>query len=224
MSKQKPWNVRTYEKRARKARSIRRLYLIVTEGATEAAYLSHFRTTTGPDVVAVSAGANKQGLVKLAVAERAKRIKSDRYDEDRDETWVVMDRDVDPRNPHDKMHFNEALNLAKKEGIKVALSNDSFELWYLLHFQEVTGPMHRRDIDKKLSEHLGRTYKSRHGSSKVEDLFLETHGNIGLAMERAKRLESAANDAGLVPVDANPITTVPDLIYAIMNEEGFSFS
>lgn len=224
MSKQKPWNVRTGERQARALRSMRRMYLIVTEGETEAAYLRHFRTTTGPDVVPVSAGAGKLGLVKLAIEERAQRIKSGRYYEDRDETWVAMDRDVDPSNPHDKMHFNEALSLAEREGIRVALSNDSFELWYLLHFQEVTSPMHRRDIDKKLSEHIGRTYKSRHGSSKTEDLFIETYKNIELAMERAVRLEAAAKEASLVPVDANPTTTVPGLISAIMNEEGFSFS
>ena len=221
MSKQKPWELRA-GRRKRPKRALRKKYLIVTEGQTEAAYFSHYRTTTGPDIVPVSAGANKLALVRIAVQMRAERIKQEKYEEATDVTWVAMDRDVDPKNSRDKQLFNEALELASREKIKIAFSNDSFELWYLLHFQEVTTPMHRRDIDKKLSEHLGRTYKSRH-TSKVEDLFGEILPNLPEALRRAERLAAAAVTNGVPPEQANPSTSVHELIQAIISEDGFRF-
>lgn len=72
----------------------------------------------------------------------------------------------------------------RNPNILVAYSNDAFELWYLLHFQVVSSAHHRRDLDKKLGKHLGRTYKSRHGS-KVEDLFTLINQSQPVAIKRA---------------------------------------
>ena len=212
----KPWE-ETKNRRRRRILVLRKKFLIYTEGGTEKAYLDHFKTTTNPEVVAVDASRNKLSLVKFAIEDRQRRAANDKFDPDYDVTWVVFDRDVDPKNSSDKSNFNNALTLAERNGIQVAYSNDSFELWYLLHFQEVSGPLHRREIDHKLSIHLGRTYKSRH-RSKIEDLFDIVHSVQATALKRAENLYK--KHTGESPESANPSTTVHLLIIDLMSEPG----
>lgn len=181
----------------------RKFFLIVTEGKTEAQYFEHFRSTTGPRIEPIDKQDSKISLVKKAIELRKDIIKSPffNYDENSDETWVVFDRDVDLKKTNDKETFNQALFLAKQNGIKVAYSNDAFELWFLLHFQVVSTTLHRRDIEKKLKEHLGG-YK--HG----EDIFDKIKDNYPEAVKRAKQMLKEAIKNKTKPVDANPSTTV----------------
>ena len=107
--------------RAVDTRPLRERFLIVCEGErTEPNYFRSFRV---PKDVAdvVGAGANTVAVVREAIERRA----FDNYDH----VWCVFDRDSFPAK-----HFNEALALAKQHGIKVAYSNQAFEIWYLLHF------------------------------------------------------------------------------------------
>lgn len=218
MPKQKPW-IRTQLARHRPGtRNERKKYLIVTEGATEKAYFSHFRTSTGPEIIVHDQSDSKLSLVKTVISIRDQRITAGTYSPELDEVWVVLDRDVDPTNPKDKHNFNEALDLANRENILVAYSNDAFELWYLLHFQVVSSAHHRRDLDKKLAKHLGRTYKSRHGS-KIEDLFTLINQSQPVAIKRAHAL--LRQHAGISPEKANPSTAVCLLVEKIINEDGF---
>jgi hypothetical protein len=56
------------------------------------------------------------------------------------QVWCVFDRDIE-ENPllidEGNIKFNTAINTAINSGIKVAWSNDSFELWILLHFKDI---------------------------------------------------------------------------------------
>lgn len=62
--------------------------------------------------------------------------------------WCVYDRDLDNPNiesPSD-FEFTTSIDIAKKSGLKVAWSNDAFELWVLLHFEKIpTGNRLHRD-------------------------------------------------------------------------------
>ncbi|MDH6700308.1 RloB family protein [Streptomyces sp. MAA16] len=53
-----------------------------------------------------------------------------------DEKWALFDRDADD---HRDEEIPEAMRDAAKNGVQVALSHPSFELWLLLHFQQFTG-------------------------------------------------------------------------------------
>lgn len=56
------------------------------------------------------------------------------------QVWCVYDRDYenDPsNNSKGDTEFDESISTAESKGIKVAWSNDSFELWVLLHFENV---------------------------------------------------------------------------------------
>ena len=74
--------------------------------------------------------------------------------------WIVIDRDIERVNGggHTAEDFNNALKNAKSRrkdlNIEVAYSNDSFELWYLLHFNYRNTSILRDEIIKKVIEEL----------------------------------------------------------------------
>lgn len=73
--------------------------------------------------------------------------------------WCVFDRDFNG-NPGilDKaeISFDESTHTAKRNNIKVAWSNDSFELWVLLHYEDVDPkePLLRSKYYERLTEIL----------------------------------------------------------------------
>jgi hypothetical protein len=78
-------------------------------------------------------------LVKAAIHKKTytrsgtRRTRDDRYNG----IWCVMD--VEHPDPHPCL--DEALSLAKKNGISVAMVNPCFELWILLHYEYICRPM-----------------------------------------------------------------------------------
>jgi hypothetical protein len=178
----------------------RKFYLIVTEGKTEAEYFNHFQSTTGPRIESVDKQDSKVSLVKKAITLRDQLIKGGHFI-DGDETWVVFDRDIDKQKPNDKDTFNQAIALAKNNGIEVAYSNDCFELWFLLHFQAVSTALHRRDVVKKLKQYI-KSYK--HG----DDVYDALKEHYAEAVKRAKQMLKDVKNNKKKPVDANPSTTV----------------
>ncbi|QHU90801.1 hypothetical protein GWK74_04850 [Candidatus Saccharibacteria bacterium oral taxon 488] len=104
-------------------------------------------------------------------------------------------------NQTTRKHYNRALELAYREDIQVAYSNDSFELWLLLHLQDISTPMHRKVIEKKLKSHLG-------GYTHGDDVFDKINSNYSRAVKRAEQMLEEANKNETSPVNANPSTTV----------------
>lgn len=65
--------------------------------------------------------------------------------------WSVFDRDIDLTNAEKRekedLHFTLSIQTALQSGLKVAWSNDVFELWVLLHFEDVpVGTFRHRDL------------------------------------------------------------------------------
>src|SRR5688572_11689147 len=112
-----------YSKRKVNVRETIPRFLIVCEGErTEPNYFLSFRVPR--DVIQVEihgTGYNTVSLVRKAIELKAKG--------EYDQAWCVFDRDS-----FSVESFNAAIKLAKQHRIKVAYSNEAFELWYLLHF------------------------------------------------------------------------------------------
>jgi hypothetical protein len=76
--------------------------------------------------------------------------------------WCVYDRDVNRNLAEatakikDDVSFDESINTAKNKGFNVAWSNDAFELWVLLHFEDIDPTdekwTHRDNYYSKLTE------------------------------------------------------------------------
>lgn len=122
--------------------------LIVCEGEkTEPFYFKGFRVAK--DICDIKGiGANTLSLIKTA--------EKLRLDGDYRETWCVFDRDS-----FSKASVNNAINYAAQAGIKCAFSNESFELWYVLHFCYLDTLISRHDYCEKLSELIGAKYKKK---------------------------------------------------------------
>ncbi|MCX6579220.1 MAG: RloB family protein [Candidatus Aminicenantes bacterium] len=128
-------------------------FLIVCEGEkTEPNYFKAFsRLISSVKVKVEGCGMNTLSLVKRAgeISHQARKT-----GENYDQVWCVFDKDNNPLNC-----FNAAFELAGKKNIKIAYSNEAFELWYLLHFHYFNTGISRDDYIKKLSVLLNSPYE-----------------------------------------------------------------
>lgn len=127
-------------KRQKARLDTRPLILIVCEGrVTEPEYINVVRVREKINLVRIiidREGGTPKTLVDRAVEEkkRAARTPFGKYDE----LWCVFDFDEHPFIP-------EAKQKAAANGIRIAMSNPSFELWLMLHFGYHSAPISRQD-------------------------------------------------------------------------------
>lgn len=184
---------RSYSARNVETRIPSERFLIVCEGTkTEPNYFGSFRVPK--DVI------NVEGLADNTdrIVEEAIRLSADG---EYDQVWCVFDRDSFP-----KKNFNNAFFIAQKNRIKIAYSNEAFELWYLLHFHYYDNAMSRKQYSRLLADNLGSPYKK---NSKEMYEILETRQHV--AIKNANRL-LATYGSGIDPESNNPSTTVHLLV------------
>jgi hypothetical protein len=152
-------------------RDVRTRFLLVCEGdVTEPGYFHDWRTelrTTLVDIeIAREHGVPKSLVEAAAAAQRNARRAAARQQDDSlsyDQVWCVFDIDEHPR-------IADAVDQANANGVLLAISNPSFELWALLHFQDQTAYLDRHearrllkgqlpDYDKKLPANLLPRYE-----------------------------------------------------------------
>ncbi len=118
--------------------------------------------------------------------------------------WCVFDKDSFPQ-------FNNAIIKAKDNGIKVAWSNESIELWFLLHFEFLNTGIGREDYNKKLDKYF-KKYGINGGKyeKNQDDIYkiLSKYGDQKMAIKFAKKLL----DENKTPTENKPATTVFKLI------------
>jgi RloB-like protein len=185
-------NPRGYYPRKVNTREVRQRFLIVCEGEkTEPNYFSSFRVPK--KVIDVQGlGENPSRLVESAL-----KLKNE---EKYDQVWCVFDRD--DWSPKD---FNAAIKKAKNQNIRVAYSNESFELWYVLHFEFLNTGIPRSDYIQKLNRFLKQKYQ-KNSESIYEELFEKQH----VAIKNAANLIEQYNPRS--PDLDNPSTTVHLLV------------
>lgn len=216
MTRNKDWEQKRRGRQKSGSLPDRKCYLIVTNGHTEEAYFKHYRISTGPIVkIEKRAGIDPRRLVERAIAIRDTLAKQQDFDLQNDETWIVLDRDVNSADGTNKGRFNEALQIAKNSDIMVAYSNDAFELWFVLHYQDLATPTHRTALFALLEKHRGKKYQKGKGV----DLYDELKPFRMDAMRRAKKQHERMKNQS--PESANPCTTVYVLVEKLMNDPSF---
>ncbi len=131
------------------------IILVVSEGeVTEPEYIRGLqRACRNPRVTIEVAPEHGDPKFLVEHAKRYKeqaRTKADQEGDDNlayDSVWCVFDRDEHPR-------FGEALEMARDNGIRLAISNPCVELWLLLHFRESPGAQPRARIRVMLSRYV----------------------------------------------------------------------
>jgi hypothetical protein len=160
--------------------------LIVCEGEnTEPSYFKQFRLSSAT-IKPVGEGYNTVSLVNRAI----QMASQGNYEQ----VWCVFDKDDFP-----DLDFNNAISIAEANNFGVAYSNQAFEYWILLHFDDHQGGgMHRDDYENKINSLL-KPYSLAYDGAKrkiiTEDIFELLDGvdektkkeRKVLAIERAKR-------------------------------------
>jgi len=160
--------------------------LIVCEGKnTEPSYFRQFRLTTAT-IKTEGDGYNTISLVNKAI----KLASKEKYEQ----VWCVFDKD-DFRD----IDFNKAILKAEAYNFGVAYSNQAFEYWIILHFEDHQGGgMLRGDYHKKINHQLKEfklEYKGKSSKKITKEIFDILEGvdsktgkiRRELAIERAKR-------------------------------------
>jgi len=183
--------------------------LIVCEGEnTEPSYFRQFKLSTA-SIKAIGEGYNTVSLVNRGI-----KLASERH---YDQVWCVFDKDDFP-----KVDFNNAIEIANANKFRVAYSNQAFEYWLILHFEDHQGGgMHRDDYDKKINALLkpfGISYDGK-ASKIITEEFFEILDSFDeklnkdrklIAAERAKR--NLKNHNMNTPAVAESSTTVYELV------------
>lgn len=185
---------RSYMDRAVDRIETRQKFLIVCEGErTEPNYFNKFPVPKNV-INVLGLGANTDSLVKEAIRLR------NQSDEKYDQVWCVFDRDNFPAK-----NFNKAFEIASQNEIRVAYSNQAFELWYVLHFNYLDTAISRHQYKKILTRELKHKY-----DKKSKNIYFELLPNQKEAIKNAKTLYSQykTND----PLNNIPSTTVHLLV------------
>lgn len=156
--------------------------LIVCEGKnTEPSYFNKFKLSSAT-VKAIGRGENTISLVNSAkkLAEEKKYA----------QVWCVFDKDDFSDND-----FNNAIHLADSLGFKVAYSNQSFEYWLILHFDDHQGGCMHRTLYNQRLETLLKPYNVVYdgdGSKIVTDELFDLLFAIVETKKGTKRVDLAA--------------------------------
>lgn len=145
--------------------------------------------------------------------------------------WIVIDRDIERVHGggHTPADFNKAIQSAKNIrqdlNVEVAYSNDSFELWYLLHFDYICTTILRDELNRKLIKNLKeknptkfrdldkKKIKTKQYTKLIYEELLELQP---VAIKNAKKL-LASYGTEHTPESNNPSTTMYELV-EILNE------
>jgi hypothetical protein len=139
----------------------RKTLLVFCEGErTEPEYLTGLsRLREVRDVAAVdiridrdSAGFAPLRLVRMAIEARDKER---REQGEIDEFWCVFDVE----RPTNHTTLGDALRLADKSGIQLAVSNPCFELWLVLHFADCDAWLDNDQARRRRRQHDGKLDK-----------------------------------------------------------------
>ena len=179
---------------------------------TEPSYFNQFRVASAT-VKCVGKGNN----TITTVEEAEKLAERDKYDH----VWCVCDKD-----DFSEDQFNGAIKLAENHNFGIAYSNQSFEYWLILHFDDHQGGrMNRKDYNSKINNLL-KPFNVRYDGkdSKIinEDFFELLDGvdvktkkkRVDLAIVRAERIYNQLDHVN--PANEESSTTVFRLVRELL--------
>lgn len=192
--------------------------IVFCEGMTEKNYLDYFAEIinkskyTDVRIETETANGNSKTVINFAgrfLSDESNTMKYVHYNK-----YVVFDCD-DP--PNIQNVIDEVVSSDK--GYTLLVSNFLFEVWLLMHFEDVDIHMSKQKIYDKLSSHLDKEYKKA-DSGIIREII--NNGNIEAAIRNARELEKKYELEGKTIlsniVDMNPYTNVYSLIEQFMVE------
>jgi hypothetical protein len=173
-------------------------FMIFTEGQTEEGYLKKFKVRCK-----TIKGGNALLLVEEAIIQKAnvKRV--------HDQYWVVFDRD-----DCSESDFIKAINLAEKNGLKVAYSCEAFELWWLFHFIQIQAPIQRKEYEKKIKQHIQEYTYSEKGLIQGQLMWILLNKSLNTGIKNAKQAHQKFQHPAIAYHQS--VTTVYELVELLL--------
>lgn len=169
MSRQQRNNPKYNRPRRHSNLPLRESLLIFCEGDTEVGYFTCFRKKAK-----YMPGGNALKIVENAIAFKAANKAYDQY-------WAVFDKDDTT-----DQHFEQAIQLAMANGIRVAWSNQAFECRIILHYRDFRHECHRNDYETLIKQFIPAYDASQKGLEQGKQLYRVTKTFLSAAIERAK--------------------------------------
>ena len=180
------------------------VYLICEGSETEIRYFKKFRSREcNIDIVPIPS--QYKSADKLVQKARATIGYSPYYPDGVDMIWWVFDRD-----DNTNAMLSKAKQVAIKEGYQIAFSNPSFEVWFLLHFNNQTTPVENCETAIKLLKKKGRLEQYEKNKEVYEQLKPLQEAAIDRAKKRVAALQ--AEHTEILSRESNPVTTVAELV------------
>ena len=165
-----------YKRMFRPKRDVHDKILILCGGETEKIYFEFYKKMYQEYFKRIEVELKEESDSPLKMVKSA--IKKEGYHE----IWVIFDKD-------DFDCFDEAISLAEKNNkIYCAFSNEAFEYWFVLHFQNTPAYIHRKQLNKMVGTHLGISNysKMKKDAEKAATTFLKTRSILEEAEKRAE--------------------------------------
>ena len=210
MSRRFPRNSRL--KRRRYKQEPKLLLYIVCEGEkTEPRYLKDFlRDYRNPrvNVSPIGLGGPPKSVIDEAV--KIKKVLEYKSRRSKDsfgksfEVWGIFDVDSHPGVP-------AAKDKARSNSIKICISNPCFEIWALMHFQDQSRYIDRRELQRNLRTHMP-SYNHDQNPEFDYSLMCEKYDDAkGRAQNQLRRLILNGDEGG------NPSTDIFELLDSIIS-------
>lgn len=198
-------------------RVLKRNILIVGEGqATERNYFDGLkREDTIRQRFNITVSKGHGGSAEQVVAEACKRKdQAIREEKDFDETWCVFD--VESAGQRKKVL--SALKLAKGNGIEVAPSNPTFEVWLLAHFERRSRPFKDKvAVIQYLNKHWQQQYQREYDPAD-EHLYRRLADRTRQAIDNARAVRESDHEGKLSVLEANSSTEVYRLVSRLVDD------
>lgn len=180
------------------------VYLICEGSETEIRYFKKFRSRKcNIDIVPIPS--QYKSADKLVQKARSTIGYSPYYPDEGDTIWCVFDRD-----DNTNAMLSKARQVAIKEGYQIAFSNPSFEIWFLLHFNNQTTPVENCEATIKLLKKKGRLEQYEKNKEVYEQLKPLQETAIDRAQKRVAALQDEHTE--ILSRESNPVTTVAELV------------
>lgn len=184
--------------RKKATRSPKTRILIVCGGqATEVNYFKSFPVDTQVHQIDIEACAKDPWKIVQRVLKL--RDRAEKEGAPYNQVWCVFDKD-----DFTDENFNLAVRLAEEERLRVAWSNQAFELWYCLHFDYLDSALHRSQYAAQLAGRLG-SYRKNDRAVYGKLISRQKH-----AIRNARKLHALKAD--LPPAKQDPVTLVYELV------------
>lgn len=182
--------------------------LIVGEGQTEKLYFESFPVLSLKVEAIDLQGQSKQKLIEST----EEIVKS--ADIEYDIIWCVFDMDI-KQGEKEFSDFDNAITSGQAKGYEIAYSNDSFELWFYLHYHFTDQKHHRTFYYQELGKVFGCNYvkdgKAYDFCKKIYSILENDQNSSQLnAIDRARKLHK--NNKNQIYHLQNPTTLVYELV------------